>query len=150
MRGTVGPRWDFWGASLRCDFTEGRGKGCTGCSWYGGDDRLVVAWRPLALRGVEVRKCGWLGLESAVARLARAVLIRCSHTAEQPVAPRRLLDPVRDRLVMGHYSPRTVTAYVGWIRRFILFHGRRHPLEMAGAEVSAFLSSLATEGRVSA
>jgi site-specific recombinase XerD len=61
-----------------------------------------------------------------------------------------LLDRVRDRLAMGHYSPRTVTAYVGWIRRFTLFHGRRHPLDMAAPEVSAFLSSLATAGHASA
>ena len=67
-----------------------------------------------------------------------------------PAGGRRLLDRVRDRLAMGHYSPRTTTAYVGWIRRFILFHGRRHPLDMAAPEVSAFLSSLATERGVSA
>ena len=51
---------------------------------------------------------------------------------------------------MRHLSPRTETAYVGWIRRFILFHGTRHPDTMAEPEVSAFLSSLATARRVSA
>lgn len=74
-----------------------------------------------------------------------------NRSSPPPAAPpRRLLDRVRDRLAMGHYSPRTVDAYVGWIRRFILFHGRRHPAEMGAAEVSAFLSSLATVGKVSA
>jgi site-specific recombinase XerD len=49
-----------------------------------------------------------------------------------------------------HYSPRTEEAYVGWIRRFILFHGKRHPDEMAEPEITAFLSHLATERHVAA
>jgi integron integrase len=61
-----------------------------------------------------------------------------------------LLDRVRDALALGHYSPRTADAYVGWIRRFVLFHGRRHPSQMGAAEVTAFLSSLAVRGAVSA
>jgi integron integrase len=74
-----------------------------------------------------------------------------NRSSPSPVTPpRRLLDRVRDQLAMGHYSPRTVDAYVGWIRRFILFHGRRHPSEMGAPEVSAFLSNLATVGKVSA
>jgi len=64
--------------------------------------------------------------------------------------PRRLLDRVRDELVLGHYSPKTIDAYVAWIRRFILFHNRRHPSELNAPEVSAFLSNLARERRVSA
>jgi integron integrase len=63
---------------------------------------------------------------------------------------RRLLDRVRDALALRHYSPRTADAYVGWIRRFVLFHARRHPSEMGAAEVTAFLSSLAMRGAVSA
>jgi hypothetical protein len=63
---------------------------------------------------------------------------------------RRLLDPVRDGLTVRHYSPRTSDAYVAWIGRFILFHRRRHPAEMGAAEVTAFLSNLATRGRMSA
>ena len=47
-------------------------------------------------------------------------------------------------------QPRTEKAYVGWIRRFILFHGKRHPDEMGETEVTEFLSSLATQGKVSA
>src|SRR5262245_20557168 len=62
----------------------------------------------------------------------------------------RLLDRVRDALRVRHYSRRTERAYVGWIRRFILFHGKRHPGEMGAAEVSRFLSVLAVEGKVSA
>jgi integron integrase len=69
-----------------------------------------------------------------------------------PSAPRRpkLLDQVRDAIRTRHMSYRTEEAYVGWIRRFILFHSKRHPAEMGAAEVSAFLSSLATDAHVSA
>jgi integrase len=62
----------------------------------------------------------------------------------------RLLDIVRERIRMRHYSPRTERAYVGWIRRFILFHHKRHPREMGEPEVVAFLSGLATQRDVSA
>jgi hypothetical protein len=51
---------------------------------------------------------------------------------------------------MRHMSPRTETAYVGWIRQFIIFHGRRHPDGMGEAEITHFLSHLATERHVSA
>jgi integron integrase len=57
---------------------------------------------------------------------------------------------VRATLRSKHYSPRTEAAYVGWIRRFIRFHGRRHPRELGEAEVTAFLSSLAVHGGVAA
>ena len=50
----------------------------------------------------------------------------------------------------AHYSRRTEDAYVAWIKRFILYHGKRHPQEMGKAEVTKFLSNLATEKRVSA
>jgi hypothetical protein len=49
-----------------------------------------------------------------------------------------------------HYSLRTNEGYLHWVRRYIYFHGKRHPREMGGPEVEAFLSHLATEGRVSA
>src|ERR1017187_8385984 len=62
----------------------------------------------------------------------------------------KLLDRVRSALRARHYSIRTEEAYVGWIRRFVVFHGKRHPDEMGEAEINAFLSSLATDGRVAA
>jgi integron integrase len=51
---------------------------------------------------------------------------------------------------MLHYSHRTEEAYIAWIRRFILFHGARHPSDMAEAEVTAFLTSLAVVNNVAA
>lgn len=62
----------------------------------------------------------------------------------------RLLDRVRDRIRALHYSRSTEKAYVGWIRRFIVFHGKRHPLDMGAPEITIFLTRLATEGRVAA
>lgn len=64
--------------------------------------------------------------------------------------PRKLLDQVRDAIRLKHYSYRTEQSYVGWIRRYILFHSRQHPKDMGGAEVEAFLTHLAVERHVSA
>ena len=62
----------------------------------------------------------------------------------------KLLDQVRDVIRRKHFSIRTEQACVDWIRRFILFHDKRHPREMAEAEVTEFLTYLAREGRVAA
>jgi integron integrase len=59
--------------------------------------------------------------------------------------PPRLLDLLRMQVRYMHYSLRTEQAYVHWVRAFIRFHGLRHPAEMSGAEVEAFLGWLATE-----
>jgi len=61
-----------------------------------------------------------------------------------------LLDRVRARLRLGHYGRRTETAYVGWIKRYILFYDKRHPAGMGKAEVEAFLTHLAVVRAVSA
>ena len=66
------------------------------------------------------------------------------------VAAPRLLDRVRLAIRLRHYSRRTEEAYVTWIRRYILFHGKRHPSELGPGYVAAFLSWLATTGHVSA
>jgi integron integrase len=62
--------------------------------------------------------------------------------------PPKLLDRVRLTIRTRHYSRRTEHAYVGWVRRFILFHRKRHPSEMGEAEVAAFLTALASARRV--
>jgi integron integrase len=62
----------------------------------------------------------------------------------------KLLDQVRSALRLRRYSRRTEEAYVQWIRRFIVFNGKRHPADLGEAEVARFLTSLADEGRVSA
>ena len=62
----------------------------------------------------------------------------------------KLLDQVRTVARVKHFSLSTERAYVGWIRRFILFHHKRHPSEMAEAEIRQFISHLAVDARISA
>jgi len=62
----------------------------------------------------------------------------------------RLLDRVRDAIRARHYSRSTEKTYVHWIKRYIFFHGKRHPAEMGAAEASAFLTSLAVHDKVAA
>lgn len=62
----------------------------------------------------------------------------------------KLLDQVRTALRVRHRSLRTEEVYVGWVKRFIFFHGRRHPKEMGAKEVGDFLTALAVKNRVSA
>ena len=61
---------------------------------------------------------------------------------------RRLLNQVRDKIRLKHYSIRTEQAYTDWIRRFILYHEKRHPAEMGAVEVEQFLTHLAVAGKV--
>lgn len=82
-------------------------------------------------------------------RLVLWMNIMAGEKAFTPQAP-KLLDQVQDRLRLKHYSIRTETQYLQWIRRFILFHGKRHPKDMGRQEVEAFLTHLAVEGKVAA
>jgi hypothetical protein len=63
---------------------------------------------------------------------------------------KRLLDQVRDKIRAKHDSIRTEEAYLHWMKRFILFHRKRHPRDLGAKEVEAFLSHLAVAGNVSA
>jgi site-specific recombinase XerD len=72
-----------------------------------------------------------------------------ANTSSPPQKP-KLLEQVRQGIRTRHLSPHTEQAYVGWIKRFIFFHNKRHPVEMAEAEIGNFLSSLATDAKVSA
>ncbi len=71
-------------------------------------------------------------------------------TPSAPPRGQKLLDRVRWHLRVKRYSIRTEQAYTDWIRRYILFHEKRHPAEMGEEEIAAFLSHLAIEGRVAA
>ena len=75
--------------------------------------------------------------------------VRTQIPVEPPREP-RLLERVRDAIRVRHMSLRTEKAYLHWVRRYILFHGKRHPQEMGEAEINAFLTHLAVEGQVSA
>src|SRR5262249_54290253 len=69
---------------------------------------------------------------------------------QTPPRPPKLLDHVRAALRTRHHSRRTEEAYLGWVRRFIIFHGLRHPRDMGEPEIAGYLSHLAVDGRVSA
>ncbi|MEW6296546.1 MAG: integron integrase [Thermodesulfobacteriota bacterium] len=88
-----------------------------------------------------------IGTRGASASAPPSTLGRLYPFEKRPV---KLLDQVREAIRTRHYSLQTEKAYVQWIKRFIFFHGKRHPLEMGEAEVGQFLSSLATEAHVSA
>jgi integron integrase len=97
-----------------------------------------------------------LGREPRGRRVSRQLLDSMSPVgpsagpAGLPPGQPRLLDRVRHAIRARHYSLRTEEAYVGWIRRYVLFHGKRHPIEMREPEINAFVTSLAVDGPVSA
>ena len=79
---------------------------------------------------------------------AEGACLAREHAGEAPRAP-KLIDVVRDTLRARHYSRWTEKAYIGWIRRYILFHGKRHPRELGAAEATRFLTALAVDAKVS-
>ena len=81
-------------------------------------------------------------------KISRMSLVE--NAAAAAPAPPKLLHRMRDHLRTRHYSIRTEVAYLDWVRRFILFHGKRHPADMGAAEVGAFLTHLAVDRQVSA
>ena len=74
----------------------------------------------------------------------------CPQPDTVPPSEPKLLDQLRGRLRVKHYSIRTEQAYVDWVRRFVLFHDKRHPRDLGQIEVEAFLTDLAVGRRVSA
>jgi site-specific recombinase XerD len=75
--------------------------------------------------------------------------IRLPPPPSPPLRAPRLLDHVRERIRYHHYSLKTEKSYVHWVRRFVHFHGLRHPRDMGGPEVEAFLAHLANSRQVS-
>jgi hypothetical protein len=67
---------------------------------------------------------------------------------EDAVPQRRLLDRGRDAIRLKHCSIRTEATYIDWIKRYILFHYKRHPQEMGASEIEAFLTHLAVDRNV--
>ncbi len=70
--------------------------------------------------------------------------------SDQPPQPTRLLDQVRTAIRMRRMSYRTEQTYCEWIKRFILFHKKRHPKEMGAPEIEAFLADLVNNRKVAA
>lgn len=90
--------------------------------------------------------------------MARATLPRMdpltphfsSPCGPRPAARPKLLDQVREAIRTRHMSYRTEEAYAGWIRRFILFHGKRHPAELGPPQITQFVTALAVDRHVGA
>lgn len=78
------------------------------------------------------------------------MLDKATTPPKNVATPPKLLDQVRDRVRLKHYSLRTEQAYLGWIKRYIIFHNKRHPAEMGKLELESFLTALAVERNVSA
>ena len=79
-----------------------------------------------------------------------AATIAVRESAPTGAPKPKLLDQVRQRIRARHYSRRTEKAYVHWIKRYIFFHDKRHPVEMGASEVTAFLTALAVRDHVAA
>jgi integron integrase len=77
-------------------------------------------------------------------------LIPESHLRDSPPRPLSLIGRLRDRLRTKHYSRRTEDVYVDWVRRYVMYHGRRHPRTLGERDITAFLTHLAVERQVSA
>ena len=80
-----------------------------------------------------------------LSRLFLTTCRRCAPSTAVVASSPKLLNRVRWHLRTKHYSIRTEHAYVDWIKRFILYHNKRHPLEMAEEEVARFLTYLARD-----
>jgi len=113
---------------------EGTGAGSS-------DERHVGSWFWPVRRRVDHRSVP--ASQQSLQRVARMVP---APRGQKP----KLLDQVREAIRIRHGSVRTEEAYVNWIRRFIRFHGKRHPLERGEDELTQFLSALAIHGQVSA
>ena len=88
-----------------------------------------------------LRRSAPCGRPAAAGGRVRRICLRAALPARQEL---------RGGGCLRHLSPRTEEAYVSWIRRFILFHGKRHPADLGPAEIAAFLTWLAERRRVSA
>jgi len=64
-------------------------------------------------------------------------------------AKKKLLDVVRDKIRVKHYSLSTEKTYIHWIKSYILFHNKKHPIEMGKVEIEQYLTNLAVKNRVS-
>ena len=89
----------------------------------------------------------WMGAPPAT---GISILFEVPRAVPFAPATPRLLDRVRNTIRARHYSPKTEKTYVAWVRRYVMFHRKRHPSEMGEDEVRSFLSWLAVERRVSA
>src|SRR5262245_56820284 len=96
-----------------------------------------------------IREASALGHHSTLPAGGHVPWVRRRTVPPTPPTPPRL-DRARHPSDTRHYSRRTEKAYIHWIKRYIFFHGKRHPAEMGATEVAAFLTALAVQGKVAA
>jgi len=84
----------------------------------------------------------------ALSRVPPSLVCEAAPPPGSPGTKPRVLDRVRDEIRRRNYSRRTEKSYIGWMKRFYLFHGKRNPLEMGEPEISRFLTHLAVEEKV--
>jgi integrase len=108
----------------------------------------MITYHPA--RGNSTPMHPWTSYATIACGSRRGHTLAFHETGPAETAKPRLLDRVRAAARLRHYGRSTEAANIAWIRRYILFHGKRHPAEMGPAEVTRFLSSLAVEGRVAA
>jgi len=99
-----------------------------------------------AIKGGKIRPNPLALILKAEKMASMSAILSPAQTADKP----KLLDQVRDVIRRKHFSIRTEQTYVDWIKRYIFFHGKRSPNEMAEAEITAFLTHLARAGKVAA
>lgn len=100
---------------------------------------------PRSGRLAGLRLCGWRGMGDGLEDRDR----RIGPGSGQPPGGSNLLAEVRRACGAHQFSDRTAEAYAGWVRRFVLYHGKRHPRDLGSEEVVRFLTHLATERDVS-
>lgn len=127
-----------------------------GVAGFGADvaaRRVVRARGVVGRHGVPPGECQrrrlrrlWIGDDRDGTATCSGLGMSGGESVSNASSPAALLDQVRAALVVRHYSVRTAEAYVGWVRRFVMFHGRRHPAALGSADVARFLSDLAERG----
>ena len=134
---------------LQRSHTTGDGRPPMQASGRGQELRAAAASIVRATQGAKVSERAREGTTPAPRLLTESPL-EDAPGAAAGAGKRKLLDEVRDAIRTRHYSYRTEEAYVGWIKRFILFHGKRHPAEMGKPEIEQFLTALAVKHNVAA
>src|SRR5712692_9005488 len=113
-----------------------------------GEPMTVAADKPYAHLRLASNRSGVATETSSVSHRSTWGTVRAGSIVDERKA--KLLDQVREAIRVRHYSLRTEEAYIHWVERFMLFHGRRHPTEMGEKEIAQFLSALAVDRHVSA
>ncbi len=106
-----------------------------------------VRWRP---DGPWIPSDTWYGLGATLVREAIEPLPSVPESTPLAAPSPRVSERARDAMRLRHFSPRTEDAYLGWMRRYHEFHGRRDPAKLGPEHVTAFLNDLATRGHVAA